>query len=316
MRSDVFVPRRRTFLALLSVVGLCTLLGCPPGGGTGGNPQQWFTGFSHSTVWGAFATTTNYGSVPSTSCFTDTPHRVEPAEFWNGQPVAITNHSDAVGTVFWSSTIQTCPRAMQYVYRSILIADLSTFYPKFPAGTAQVGNRISKATLQFNVIPMTTNTITTDFPCDPFIGAAAKVNVVQRNAVVYTAGQLTAVNTSWHAGLIQASPTGGPNSQPPTGPNTLAAMPLLGDEVADLSQVHAAGTFNNGALAVTTNGPNIQAVTIDVTKWVRGATNLTLPFIAFSIGGMFENSFLTISQPIQRECRDWIEPTQLHIDFS
>jgi hypothetical protein len=313
MRSGGFALRRRTFLALLSIPGLSTLLGCPAGSVSS---QQWFTGFSHSTVWGAFATTTNYGSPPNTVCFTDTPHRVEPGEFWNAQSTAITNHSDEVGTTFWSSTDLSCPRAMQYVYRSILVADLSGFYPKFPNGTAQVGNRISKATLQFNVIPMTTNTITTDFPCDPFIGGAGKVNVVQRNAVVYAAGTVTAVNTSWHVGLIQAAPTGGPNSQPPTGPNTLAAMPQLGDEVADLTRVQAAGTFNNGSLVVTSTGPGIHAVSIDVTKWVRGATNLNLPFIGFSIGSLFEAPFLTISQPIQRDCRDWIEPTQLLIDFS
>src|ERR1700694_2560305 len=117
-------------------------------------PQQWWTGFSHSTVWGGFAVPNTSAPPPATNCFANTPPRVDPPAFWAAQPANITDHADAVGTTVWSSTDLSCPRAMEQVYRSVLVADLSSFYTKFPSGTAQVGNRISKATLQFNAIGM------------------------------------------------------------------------------------------------------------------------------------------------------------------
>src|SRR5262245_15457483 len=146
MNQESFPSRRMVLVAGVFAAGLGTLLACTT------TPQQWWTGLAHGTVWGAFAVPNTSAPLPSTNCSSTTPPRVEPAAFWAAQPANITDHSDAVGTTLWSSTDLSCPRAMQTVYRSVLVADLSTFYSKFPGGTPQIGNRISKATLQFNAI--------------------------------------------------------------------------------------------------------------------------------------------------------------------
>jgi hypothetical protein len=278
-------------------------------------PQTWFTGFSHSTVWGAFAVPNTSAPPPMTGCTSNTPPRIEPADFWAAQKANITDHSDVVGTTLWSSTDLSCPRALETNYRSVLVADLSNFYTKFPTGTTGVGNRISNATLQFNVIGSSFGIPVLNplgFPCDPFIGGVGKVSVLQRNAVV-TTGANTApvpVDTSLKAGLIQASPNG-----PLTGPGVMGAFPAPGDLAADLTLIGAAGTFANGSLVIADTGPGIHNVKIDVTKWVRGAANLSMPFIGFTIASINETA-IAVTTPVQFDCRNWIEPIDLNVTFN
>lgn len=288
--------------------GLYSLIGS--GGNSPPTPQTWWTGFSHSTVWAAFAVTNNSAPLPTTNCTPMGPPRIDPPAFWAAQAANIIDHADAVGTTLWSSTDLTCPRAMQHVYRSAMVADLSAFYGKFPSGATQVGNNISKATLQFNTIVMTSNTNPLNFPCAPFLGGVGKVNVLKRNAIVTQGTTTIPVDTSLRAGLIQASPNG-----PVTGANTMTAFPTVGDEVADLTLITAAGTFGNGSVVIVDTGPGIHNVKIDVTNWVRGATNLNLPIIGFSIASINESE-ITVTTPVQFACRNWIEPIDLNVVFN
>jgi len=276
-------------------------------------PQTWFTGFSHSTVWGAFAVPNTSAPPPQTGCTSNTPPRVEPADFWAAQATNITDHSDVVGTTLWSSTDLSCPRALETNYRSVLVADLSNFYTKFPTGTTGVGNRISNATLQFNVIGSGFGIPVLNplgFPCDPFIGGVGKVSVLQRNAVVTQNPTTVPVDTTLRAGLIQATPAG-----PLTGPGVMGAFPAPGDVAADLTLIGAAGTFANGSLVIVDTGPGIHNVKIDVTKWVRGAANLSMPFIGFTIASINETT-ITVTTPVQFDCRNWIEPIDLNVTFN
>jgi len=305
---------RPLFVAGVVAAGVYSLLASngtnPPAA-----PQTWFTGFSHSTVWGAFAVTNTSAPLPSTTCTSNTPPRVEPADFWAAQAANITDHSDVVGTTLWSSTDLSCPRALETNYRSVLVADLSNFYTRFPSGTTGVGNRISNATLQFNVIGSGFGVPVLNplgFPCDPFIGGVGKVSVLQRNAVV-TTGPNTApvpVDTTLRAGLIQASPNG-----PVTGVGVMGAFPAPGDLAADLTLIGAAGTFANGSLVIADTGPGIHNVKINVTNWVRGATNLSLPLIGFTIASINETP-ITVTTPVQFDCRNWIEPIDLNVTFN
>jgi len=310
MKSRLHSATRLVLASGVLVAGLYSLLASNTTGGSPTTPQQWWTGFSHSTVWGAFAVPNTSAPPPAQNCSSNTPPRVDPPAFWAAQAPNITDHSDAVGTTLWSSTDLTCPRAMEQVYRSVLVADLSDFYTKFPSGTSQVGNRISKATLQFNTIVMTSNSNPLGFPCDPFIGAVGKVNVLQRNDVIQTGANSTPVDTTLRAGLVQASPSAGPFD----GPTTLTAFPTRGDEAADLTLIGAAGNFANGSLVIADTGPGIHNVKIDVTKWVRGATNLNLPLLGFSIAGINEAT-ITVTTPVQFACRNWIEPIELRVEF-
>jgi hypothetical protein len=307
MNSGTRGSLRIVLVGVVLATGLYSLLGS---GSTNTTPQTWWTGFSHSTVWAGFAVTNNSAPLPTTVCTSNTPPRIDPPAFWAAQAPNIIDHADAVGTTLWSSTDLTCPRAMQHVYRSALVADLSSFYGKFPSGATQVGNNISKATLQFNAIVMTSNTNPLNFPCDPFIGGVGKVNVLKRNAVVTQGPATIPVDTSLHAGLIQASPNG-----PVTGQNTLTAFPTLGDQVAELTLIGGAGTFGNGAVVIVDTGPGIHNVKIDVTNWVRGAANLNLPMIGFSIASMNEAE-ITVTTPVQFACRSWIEPIDLNVQFN
>jgi hypothetical protein len=311
MKSRSHSATRVVLVTGVLAAGFYSLLASTGGGGGGPTAQQWWTGLSHSTVWGGFAVPNTSAPPPATNCFANTPPRVDPPAFWAAQPANITDHADAVGTTVWSSTDLTCPRAMEQVYRSVLVADLSDFYTKFPSGTAQVGNRISKATLQFNAIVMTSNTNPLGFPCDPFIGAVGKVNILH-NAVIQTGANSNPVpvDTALQAGLIQASPPAGPFN----GPTVLTAFPTPGDQAADLTLIGAAGTFANGSLVINDTGPGMHNVKIDVLKWVRGATNLNLPLIGFSIAGINEAT-ITVTTPVQFACRNWIEPIELRVEF-
>ena len=281
------------------------------GGGGVGTPtqsQMWWTGFNHSTVWGGFAVTNTSAPAPATGCTSNTPPRPDPPIWWAAQNPNVTGGSDAVGTTLWSSTDLTCPRAMEFVWRSVLVADLSGFYAKFPGGTAQMGNRISKATLDFNVIPMTAvNPL--GFPCDPFMGSAGLVNVLPRNAVITQGPTMTMAVDTQLRGLNQASPAGAV-----TGPNTIAAFPAVGDVVANLGQISGQGTFANGSVVVMDTGPNVHNVKIDVKNWVRGAANLSLSTIAFSVAGINERA-IPVTTPVQFDCRSWLQPIQLSVDF-
>lgn len=275
----------------------------------GVTPQTWWTGLSHSTVWGAFAVPNTSAPPPATTCTSNTPPRIEPADWWASQPTGITSASDAVGTTLWSSTDLSCPRAMETLYRSVLVADLSSFYGRFPTGTAQVGNRISKATLDFNVVAMTpTNPL--NFPCDPFMGGAGMVNVLQRNPFVTQSTIQVPIDTGIRSGLIQASPATGPFN----GPGIIASFPAVGDMAANLGSVTAPGTFANGSLVVADTGPGIHNVKIDVLKWVRGAANLNMQAIAFSVAGINEAT-ITVTTPVQFDCRSWVHPIQLNVEF-
>lgn len=303
---------RPSLVAGVVAVGLYSLL-ASNGTNPPVTPQTWWTGFSHSTVWGAFAVPNTSAPAPSTACTSNTPPRVEPADWWAAQAANITDHADVVGTTLWSSTDLSCPRAMQTVYRSVLVADLSNFYTRFPSGTTQVGNRISNATLQFNAIGSGFGVPVVNplgFPCDPFVGGVGKVSVLQRNAVVTQGTSTIAVDPSLRAGLIQASPTG-----PFTGPGVLGAFPAPGDLAADLTLIGGAGTFANGSLVIADTGPGIHNVKIDVTKWVRGAANLNMPFIGFTIASINEPT-ITVTTPVQFDCRNWIEPIDLNVTFN
>jgi hypothetical protein len=197
---------------------------------------------------------------------------------------------------------------METLYRSVMVADLSNFYTKFPSGTTQVGNHISRATLTFNVVPMTpANPL--NFPCDPYIGSAGIVNVLQRDPFVTQSTTQVPIDTSLHSGLIQASPTAGFN-----GPSIIASFPAVGDPAANLGAVTAAGTFANGSLVIVDTGPRIHNVKVDVTKWVRGATNLNMQQIGFSVAGINEAT-ITVTTPVQFDCRSWVHPLQLDADF-
>ena len=305
---------RISFVLGVVAVGIYSLLAS--GGGGTNPPRTWFTGLHHSTVWGAFAVPNTTAPAPVNNCQSNTPPRIEPQDWWNAQLPTITDHTDAVGTTIWSSTDLTCPRALQTLYRSVLVADLSNFYTQLPAGTTQVGNRISKATLEFNVIPMTpTNPL--NFPCDPAMGSAGMVNVLQRNAVVTQGSTNVPVGTGLQAGLIQASPSPGPFD----GPHVIASFPVVGDMAANLGLVTGPGTFANGSLVIVQTGApfvptgaNIYDVKIDVLKWVRGAANLNMPSIGFSVAGINEAT-ITVSSVVQFACRTWVEPIQLNVEF-
>jgi hypothetical protein len=282
-------------------------------GGTGGGggttqPQMWWTGFNHATVWAGFAVTNTSAPPPRTGCTSNTPPRPDPPIWWGTQNPNTTGGADAVGTTLWSSTDLTCPRAMEFVWRSVMVADLSDFYTKFPSGTADMGNRISKATLDFNVIPMMpVNPLS--FPCDPFMGSAGLVNVLPRNAVIVQGSTQTLPVDTQLRGLIQASPAGAV-----TGPNTLTAFPTQGDMVANLGLIAAQGTFANGTVVVMDTGPGIHNVKVDVKNWVRGAANLSLGTIAFSVAGINEAP-IAVNTPVQFDCRSWVQPIQLSVEF-
>ena len=306
---------RPLLVAGVVAAGVYSLLASNGTNPTGGTPQTWFTGFSHSTVWGAFAVTNTSAPPPMSGCTSNTPPRVEPADFWAAQAANITDHSDLVGTTLWSSTDLSCPRALETVYRSVLVADLSNFYTKFQSGTTGVGNRITNATLQFNVIGSGHGVPVVNpggFPCATFIGGVGKVSVLQRNAVVTTGvnSSPVPVDTTLRAGLIQASPNG-----PLTGAGVLGAFPAPGDLAADLTLINAAGTFANGSLVIADTGPDIHNVKIDVTRWVRGAANLNMPFIGFTIAGINEVP-ISLTTPVQFDCRNWIEPIDLNVTFN
>ena len=197
---------------------------------------------------------------------------------------------------------------METLYRSVLVADLSSFYTRFPTGTTQVGNRLTKATLDFNVVAMTpANPL--NFPCDPFIGGAGLVNILQRNPFVTQGATQIPIDTGIHAGLIQASPTG-----PFNGPGIISAFPVVGDMAANLGAVTAVGTFANGSLVIMDTGPGIHNVKIDVLKWVRGAANLNMQTIGFSVAGINEAT-ITVTTPVQFDCRSWVQPIQLNVEF-
>ena len=293
---------RKTMIGAICGLSAFMLSGC---NSTPITPQTWFTGLSHSTVWGSFAVLNTGATQPTSTCQANTPPKVDPPLWWSTQPPAITNISDAIGTTIWSSTDLSCPRAMQTLYRSEMIADLTNLYSKLQ-GTTQPGGLISKAVLEFNVVNMTpTNPL--NFPCDPYIGAAGMVNVLRRNPVVTQGASQLPIGTSLHAGLIQATSSGLLD-----GPNTIAAFPAAGDMAANLGLVTGPGTFANGTLIITDTGPGIHNVKIDVSRWVIGAVNLNMQSIGFSVAGINEAT-INPTTAVQFDCRSWVEPIQLNV---
>jgi hypothetical protein len=68
-------------------------------------------------------------------------------------------------------------------------------------------------------------------------------------------------------------------------------------------------------LNVVDTGPNLHQVTVDVLKWVRGATNLNMQSIGFTVTGIAEVT-VTLPSATQFDCRAWIEPTSLNVTFN
>jgi hypothetical protein len=298
-------PVRGGLVAGVVVAGIYSLLAS----NNTPTPQSWFTGLAHETVWGSWPVTITSATPPQTVCESNTPPRVDPPTFWAAQPTAATNISDLVGTTLWSST-DTCPRAMQFSSRSIMIADLSTFYAKFPAGTQGIGNRISKATLDFTVASTLPTTNPAGFPCSTYIGGVGKIFILEPNPVITQGANQVAVDTTIHAGLVLATSAG-----QATGPDTIAAFPAVGDLAGDLTLIGAAGSYSNGAVVVVDTGPNLHDVKVDVMKWVRGATNLSMPTIGFTVASINETT-INPASPVQFACQVFVEPTSLTVQFN
>jgi hypothetical protein len=311
---------KNLFRTLVGLMAL-SLAGCPGSCTNPPTPGSWFTGLAHATVFGAWGINDPIGTNPMNGCHIDTPHEVLPAEFWAAAGTAKTNVADLVGPTIWAATDASCPRATQSAFRSVMVADLSSFYSKFPAGTAGVGNRVSSATLVFNVIPITPIN-PSNFLCDPYMANVGFVSILQPTAVIQQGSNGTPIPVDTHlnstAGPLQATPATGQLD----GPSIMGAFPVGGDQAANLGTVSAAGSFaNNGAnnpsatLVVADTGPNVHQVTVDVLKWVRGATNLNMQTLGFTVTGIAETT-VALQSATQFDCRAWIEPTSLTVAFN
>ena len=299
-------PRVRGALVVSVVVaGIYSLLAS-----NNPTPQSWFTGLSHETVWGAWAVTITGTTPPQNNCQSNTPPEVDPPTFWATQPTAATNISDLVGTTLWSSTDASCPRAMQFSSRSLMIADLSSFYAKFPTGTQGIGNRVSSATLDFRIANTLPPTNPAMFPCSSYIAGVGKIFVLKANPVIMQGANQIPVDTTIHAGLVQAQPAG-----QLTGPDVIAAFPAAGDEAGDLTLIGGAGSYSNAAVVVSDTGPNLHEVKVDVMKWVRGAANLNMPTIGFTVASINETP-INPATPVQFACQAFLEPVTLTVQFN
>jgi hypothetical protein len=278
------------------------IVGC--GGGNGGITLSNFTtGMTHSTVWGSFAVPFPGGSP---HCDINVAPPFTPAGWWAVNPT-ITPSSDTVGVTVWPDTL--CARAQQTLYRAAMMVDLSPFYPmlKIPAGsTTPQGGRINTATLQFNVVVASGNTNPFGFACSSFVGAAGKVHVLTRDAVIQQDQSQLVVGSSR---LIQASPAAGPFDLT----HVLGAFPRAGDLIADLTLLGGPGNIAGGTISDT--GPGIHAVTLDVTRWVVGAVNLNMQQIGFTVASIGEGATIAVPAPSGFACRSWVQPTGFTIKF-
>lgn len=301
---------RRLQLAVWTLLTTTIIVACGGGGG-GGNAgsggitlSDWWTGMTHSTVWGSFAVPFP-GATPS--CDINVAPPFSPTGWWAVNPT-ITPSSDTVGFTVWPDT--TCSRAQQTLYRAAMMVDISGFYPvlKIPAGsTTPQGGRINKATLQFNVVVASgTNTNPFGFACSPYMGAVGKVSVLMRNAVVQQDQTQIAVGSTR---LIQASPAAGPFDLT----HVLSAFPAAGDLIADLTLVGGPGIV--GAATITDPGPGMHAVTLDVTRWMVGAVNLNMQQIGFTVASIGEGAAITLPSPSPFACRGWVQPTIFDVKF-
>jgi hypothetical protein len=297
--------REKPIVALAALLVLA-LAACNGGQGGGITLSQWWNGVSHGTVWGDWALQNSSEGPPTSACNGALqPPRVEPAAWWASVNPNITGGSDSVAYTVWSNTRPGCSRALQTVYRSEMVVDLSSFYAHAAESTTPLGARINQAFLTFNVIPVAPPSNPLGWACDPYLGAVGVVSVLKRNAVITQGPSQLPLGS----GLIQASPSG-----PFDAATVMTAFPAAGDTAADLSVITGPGSYDSGKLVITDTGPGIHAVKIDVSKWVIGAVNLNMQSIGFTVAGLREGEIL-LSQDVQFECRTWVQPTQLNVLF-
>src|SRR5688572_16477742 len=87
---------RSSAVVCVLAAGFYSLVASGGGGGGGSTtqPQTWWTGFNHATLWGAFAVSNTSAPAPATACTSNTPPRPDPPIWWAAQNPNITGGSD------------------------------------------------------------------------------------------------------------------------------------------------------------------------------------------------------------------------------
>lgn len=283
-------------------MGLGLVLGSVACGGSGGTPNnpplkplEWWTGLRHGTYWGIWGAQISSEGPPTNAC--DGPQTPTPQDtptWWSSVNPNITGGSDAVGYTFWSDTRPGCSRALQRIFRSVMVADLSSLYAK-DLPDSKVRDRIASATLEFYVIPQPA-TNPENWPCFPYMGAAGGVSMLRPGATVA-------------AGLNRVGGTGaGPGGHD----ETIQGFPASGTPLVDLSPMVGPGT--RGRATATDPGPGVHLVTVDVKDLVMGALFNNRQEIGFTVASIGERD-ITPPTDVQFDCRGWLQPLQLSVKY-
>lgn len=284
----------RRYLLLLPVLalGLLSIVGSGGGPGVQPTPIDWWTGAVHGTLYGRFALQNSTEGPPTAACNGSlVPPREEPADWWAGLGSNITGGADAVGYTVWSNERPGCSRAMQTIYRSVMMFDISGLYQAAPTNT-QLAGLLASAEIEFNVVEQPSiNPL--GWSCYPYTGGVGQLSTLRPGATV-TPG-LTNVG-------------GQPGSIGHDG--VIAAFPQPGTPLGDLWNITGPGT--RGRVTATDTGPGIHAFRVDVKDVLQGAINNNRQQLGFMVQSVGETE-IPLTSDVQFACRTFVQPHRLHV---
>jgi hypothetical protein len=257
----------------------------------GSQPIEWWTGAVHGTLYGAFGVTNSSEGPPTSACNgTPTPAQEDPAAWWASLGTNITGGADAVGTTMWSNELAGCSRALQRIFHSVFVYDLTNLYTKASSPSALAG-LIASADIMFNVALSEPAINPLGWPCNGYIGGLGQISTLRPGFTV-TAGLTNVGNL---AGAVD-----------PTNPT----FPQTGTGLVDLNNISGPGT--RGRSVTSDSGPNMRIVTVDVKDVLLGAINTNQQSLAFTIASVNDIA-ITPSSDVQFRCRTFVQPQRLSV---
>lgn len=273
------------------VGGVCLAIsGC--GGGSPPTPVEWWTGAVHGTLYGRFALQNATEGPPTAACDGPrTPPLDEPADWWAALGTNITGGSDAVGYTVWSNEKPGCSRAMQTVYRSVMMTDISSLY-SVAATSTDLAGLINTAHFEFNVIEQpATNPL--GWTCNSYTGGIGQLSTLRPGATVA-------------AGLTNVGQVPGNNVRD----NVINAFPQPGTPLSDLNNITGPGT--RGRVTATDTGPSVHSFSVDVKDVLLGAINNNRQSLGFTIQSVGEME-IPLTSDVQFDCRTFVQPVRLRV---